>query len=52
MVVQCCVCKKTKMPDGSWQVISVIGEEISHGYCPPCAEEAMNALEQSGRKVK
>lgn len=42
MMVQCCVCKKVK---SGHRWVDVIPEQlayldISHGYCPKCAEEA------------
>lgn len=46
----CCVCKKIRNEDGSWQQLeSYISNhsetKFSHGYCPECARKAM---EQAG----
>lgn len=42
----CCVCKKIRKEDGSWQQMeSYISDHsdtrFSHGYCPECAQKAM-----------
>ena len=42
MKVVCCVCKAV-IRDGS-------DEKISHGYCKPCAAEAMYVLRQGQLK--
>ncbi len=46
MKVQCCVCKKIRI-DGVWTAptVSQIGkEQVSHGYCPACADDAFAEL--------
>ena len=40
MEVQCCVCKRIRTTD-KWVFrprVGVVASEISHGYCPDCAE--------------
>lgn len=47
MVVQCCACKRIR--EGSAWIIPVVsleGEEISHGYCPVCAAKAFAQIRQ------
>ena len=41
MVIQCCVCRRVR-DGGQWtsQSLRVFQEEVSHGYCPECAEKA------------
>jgi len=46
----CCVCKKIRNEDGSWQQLEsyISGHsdtKFSHGYCPDCAKKA---LEEAG----
>lgn len=43
MVIQCCVCNKTRV-EGEW--IPSTGAEgmVSHTYCPRCLEHAMADL--------
>lgn len=50
----CCVCKKIRNEDGSWQQLeSYISEnsstEFSHSYCPECAKKAM---EEAGLTIR
>lgn len=34
---QCCNCKRTRMPDGTWQHVEIIeGYDITTGICPDC----------------
>ncbi|MDO8669317.1 MAG: hypothetical protein Q7K65_03420 [Candidatus Buchananbacteria bacterium] len=48
MVTQCCVCKKVKITAEVWQFGSTAeaGQEISHGYCPSCAEKVWEEIEK------
>lgn len=41
MVIQCCVCKKVRV-QGYWRDVPLqhIEDQVSHGYCPRCAEAA------------
>ena len=41
----CCVCSKVEQ-NGDWLAGCVIstGEQLTHGYCPACYEEAMEDL--------
>lgn len=51
MVVQCCVCKKVRT-DGVWQVSDPAAprfEEVSHGYCPACADDAFREVREYHR---
>lgn len=51
MVVQCCVCKKVRM-DGNWvdaQADQVRLAEVSHGYCPVCADDAFREVREYHR---
>ena len=45
MIVQCCVCKQVRNEKG-WvppdRQASV--KDISHGYCPECAQRAFEAI--------
>lgn len=44
MIVQCCVCGKTRQ-GGIWRNIATpLGGQVSHGYCPVCAEVAFKEL--------
>ena len=52
LVTICCECKRVKVDD-SWypQDISGVditapGVRITHGYCKPCADEAMREFER------
>lgn len=48
----CCVCKKIRNKDGTWQQLeSYISKhsdtKFSHGYCPECSKKAMDELDES-----
>lgn len=45
MVVQCCVCKRIRN-GAEWGSanLRVLAEEVSHGYCPECANKAFEAI--------
>lgn len=46
MITQCCVCKQVCQPDNSWRIQDTAGRtDISHGYCPPCAQKAREEIE-------
>jgi uncharacterized protein YlaI len=48
MLVQCCVCEKIRQ-GGQWAAVpeeKLRDEEISHGYCPECAEAAFAELQR------
>ncbi|MFA6228082.1 MAG: hypothetical protein WC668_02745 [Patescibacteria group bacterium] len=46
MVIQCCVCSKVRSA-GTWEVRSIPpGEQVSHGYCPECAEKVFQGIER------
>jgi len=52
-IVQCCVCKKVKQNDESWQHNSIPEKSrISHGYCPDCAKLAWSKLEEEANAEK
>lgn len=46
MVVQCCVCHRVRQSEGWVEVTPPCGhtEHVSHGYCPHCAERAMEEI--------
>ncbi|MFZ5774988.1 MAG: hypothetical protein ACOY3Z_05845 [Thermodesulfobacteriota bacterium] len=44
MQVVCCVCQKTKQPNGWKKIAPAPGEEVSHGYCPQCYGEFMRQV--------
>jgi len=51
MVVQCCVCKKVRI-DGNWHnqdPAALRSEEVSHGYCPSCADDAFREVREYHR---
>ena len=51
MVVQCCVCKKIRI-DGVWRASDPSAprfEEVSHGYCPSCADDAFREVREYHR---
>ena len=44
----CCQCHKVEQ-EGSWaQPATLLGqpEQITHGYCPECYDQALGAIEQ------
>ena len=46
MTIQCCVCRKVKGADGEYKDSSKpLGDKVSHGYCPKCAEKAFAEIE-------
>ena len=47
MIVQCCACRMLREVN-AWivPVVSLEGEEISHGYCPLCAAQAFALIRQ------
>lgn len=51
MDVQCCVCKKIRI-DGRW-ITPLTTEsrsaEMSHGYCPTCADDAFREVREYHR---
>lgn len=49
MMVQCCVCKRIRQGD-AWTDASEAenGREVSHGYCPACAEAAFAEIRRAG----
>lgn len=48
MIIQCCVCHKVRQEDGSWKEEDTMDRmDVSHGYCPPCAEKALAEAEKS-----
>lgn len=52
MIVQCCVCKKTR-DNGKWAYpdAPIMDEHsVSHGYCPECAAQAFAQLAASAPK--
>jgi hypothetical protein len=36
IIVQCCVCKKFKMVDGTYAHVNVVSNKVSHTYCQDC----------------
>lgn len=51
MVVQCCVCKKVRM-EGVWRAADPTSQrpdEMSHGYCPSCADDAFREVREYHR---
>lgn len=51
MITQCCVCHKIRQGDETSKIwvdppANLDSEELSHGYCPPCAQKAFAELEQ------
>lgn len=45
----CCVCKRVRMPDGSWKKIEYPGTNfISHTYCKICVEDLHPGLIKRG----
>lgn len=47
MITRCCICKKVRQEDGSWQEQSIEGRrDVSDTYCPPCYEKVMVELRQ------
>lgn len=51
MVVQCCVCKKIRI-DGVWMLTESNAarfDEVSHGYCPSCADDAFREVREYHR---
>lgn len=48
MTVQCCVCKKIRVSPSIWKISEEeIHEEVSHGYCEPCAAKAFAEIRQN-----
>lgn len=50
IIVQCCVCGLVRQPDGSWQAKYPTGLTVSHTYCPPCREKAIQELNGKPRE--
>lgn len=51
MVVQCCVCKKIRVED-AWKAVELyaaLPTDMSHGYCPACAEDAFREVREYHR---
>jgi len=51
--VTCCVCGKWRLGD-EWvqtQLTPPEGTVLSHGYCPPCAEEAKEKWQKEKEKT-
>lgn len=48
MEIQCCSCKKVRV-EGEWVAHdsdSLKDTEISHGYCPSCADDAFREVQE------
>lgn len=45
-MIQCCFCKRIKMPDGTYQKAEypIKSKNISHGYCKPCFDIVMRKI--------
>jgi len=48
MDVQCCVCKKIRV-EGRWVESDAAPREVSHGYCPVCADDAFREVREYHR---
>jgi hypothetical protein len=47
LIVQCCVCKRVRTEENTWEMYNrPIENKISHGYCPPCFEEAKREINE------
>ena len=46
MVTICCVCQKTKTEDGWINQPQPLHELPSHGYCPICAQKALEEIRE------
>lgn len=45
--VLCCVCGQEKRLDGSYgEPSQEWGSNASHGYCPPCAQQALAEIRE------
>ncbi|MCK5340985.1 MAG: hypothetical protein KAJ60_07915 [Desulfobulbaceae bacterium] len=47
MKTVCCLCLKTKEPDGWKLYVPTRQETYSHGYCPECYQEVMKRFRAS-----
>lgn len=53
MIVKCCKCGSVKSGE-SWSAAASLGpseEMVSHGYCPPCASQAMHEFEGEAEEL-
>lgn len=51
MKIQCCACLRIR-ENGGWNALEqpkVLEQDVSHGYCPACAEKAFAELRAQQR---
>ncbi len=52
MITQCCLCKKIQKGPLWLDPVPTdwVDDNVSHGYCPDCAEEVMDEIRQLTHK--
>ena len=44
VAVQCCACRRVRSANGWLRLALHASQRVSHGYCPPCLDEALRAV--------